>query len=402
MYTMDYWGLAVGASLMYSLYNAWPEMVAAPARRALQTSRYADAMRAFARSASFIPSINRNGRARMMLQASMAALDAGLPQQAVNWAERVLGVERAYPVFSILAHSAAARGFSDTGDAWTAERHLTLAIDAITPVAERVAAAKGILAGMLAQSADELRKRGDLRQAIDKATRAIEMGPSAHRDASTVIGECAVTQGRYDDALRWFHNARSGPAYNTPWAEVRAQGLLSLQMAATYASAERPDDVLPHLNHAYQSLGSDPRLRLWCDCTALQLRAFGGDPATVQSEIASMQAAAERFPEDRTTRLRVWSTLARAALRVGEYSTALIYFAREEAEGLDPVWEPRNAYGVGLCRLAMTEVDAARHAFRRAVSRNLDTHHDRLARRALAELDAVDASDVAPPPIMTA
>ena len=91
-----------------------------------------------------------------------------------------------------------------------------------------------------------------------------------------------------------------------------------------------------------------------------------------------MEAAVERLSEDRTTRLRVWSTLARAALRVGDFSTALGYFAREEAEGLDPVWEPRNAYGVGLCRLAMEDVIGARRAFLRATSRSLDTHHDRL------------------------
>ena len=386
---MSFWELAAGASLIFSLYNAWPELVAGPARRAAQASRYEDAMKAFTSSARFVPAANRNGRVRMFLQAAVAARDAGLPRQSITLGERALAIEQANPVFAILAHGALAQAFAESGDGWSAERHVTIAIEALLPYAEQSSAAQGILGALMTQSAGALLRRGEIRAAIDKATQVIEGGSLALRDASVVIGECAVVQGRFDDALRWFNSARGGPTFPKKGAESRAQGLVALQIAATLASAERPDEVRIPLDYAYQMLGDDLRLRLWCDATALQLRAFSGEPEAIHAERIRLHAEAESRPEDRVTRLRIWSALARTALRVGEAEVALDYFDREANEGLDPVWEARHAYGTGLCHLHLGNDAEAQRAFRQAVSRNLTTYHDRLARRALAEWDVV-------------
>jgi len=231
------------------------------------------------------------------------------------------------------------------------------------------------------------RKRGSLSEAISTANQVVAQGGAPARTAHMLLAECAVVQGRYDDALQHYDLGRKSQKFADPAAEMRSDGAFSLGIASALTYADRPQEVRPHLDFAYECLGADPKLSVWCDCIALRLRAFDGDRASLTPHMRKLETDAAPYANDRNTKAWVQPTIGWALIRVQDYQAALPYLEAYLQSPPDPVWEPRTYYGIGLCHAGMGNNDAARAAFEKAVARRLDTLHTRIANAALAALD---------------
>ena len=229
---------------------------------------YEAACRAYENALELIPDALIDLRAKVLTQLSLAGFDAGQSKRAAQWAEQAVGLQPS--AFLIHAHSAAGIAYSARGMLADSERHRTMEyeIASIGGNQEQIAASLSHL--MLVKK--HIGK-------LDEALRYCEETPDCLTPRSRIMrhvhSECLLAKGRFQESWEQLNIAMSGPAFPDSAGEARFRAVLEVaqgQVEGAWALSGADGDPAFHayeaerlIQSALAHLGSDPKMRLWCE-----------------------------------------------------------------------------------------------------------------------------------------
>jgi tetratricopeptide (TPR) repeat protein len=341
--------------------------------------QHSEARALFERGLAMVPESDRDRRAAFMSHILLACFNAGRPEEATLWANKVLAAGEGR--YLGIAHRMAGTAHGQMGRLEEAEEHLRKAHELATAQGDA-----GEAGQVLAQLAGIEMRRGRLTEAYKACQEAAALDPKAVVHALTTQSQVLRIWGRFEEVLELLRRAGEAESVSIPAQMRLIRAMHALEIARNEAEIGRVDDAWDHVQEAVSELGNDPKLGPQCDAVAAWILALRDEAD--DSRRAAVRAAARlpTFEHDRGTAQNILTSLGRAACARGDHDEGEEYWDRYLALGPDPVNRPTALYFRGECRRHQGDLSAARADFREAVALGLDTHATRLARQRLREL----------------
>jgi tetratricopeptide (TPR) repeat protein len=340
---------------------------------------FVGACRAFEQGLEIAPPGVNDARALLVLHLANALYMAGrVEDSARRAAEAARLVDD--PEGQYAAHRQAGASNASLGRLAEAEVHRQRAV----ALAETMGDARRLV-DSVADLAEIQRKRGQLAEAFaacDRAARASR--PTRHLEL--IRYEILRSWGQFDEALAALWRASRIDPLPTVRAEELTQGIFAFGRATVLMEHGRLDEVPALLESTRRRVRGDAKIGLWCDAAAVRLAALCGRSDEVLDTLDQIEARLAEFAQDTNTRGGVLASLGRAALAVGAYDRALVYWEQYRALPPSPVELPVALYHLGEVHKGLGDPSTARSCYRAAVDTGLDTHYTRLARHRLSSI----------------
>jgi tetratricopeptide (TPR) repeat protein len=343
-------------------------------------NRYEEAYAEYRKALNLTPVSETFFRVEYAIHLVLTAYNAGRPADCLHWAEEAiaLGAKRTH---LRNAHKMAGIACSSLGRLEESEQHYRRAYDAAAAENDRPALAK-----ILALLSSCLRKRGQLAEADEAATRAAAMDPQAGRSSLLARAEILHARGRYDEALATLGRCSEAGPLTVPHFERRSRAVCSLGAARIEAECGRAGDARRHIHEALAVLANDAKLGLICEAVLSWVHAVRGEAAESQRLAASLEPRLAAFERDPATSRDVLYELGMAACARGDHAVGIDYWTRYLALDPYPVYRPDAYYHRGECYRQLGRLDEARGDYQAAVTMDIATHFSQLALRRLGEL----------------
>ena len=366
--------------------TAWADLRKREGRYDEACDAYARALRLMPRPprGSSLPRPDAPARALVMAKLALAFHSAGRPDRTVRWAERSLanGPE---PAVKLVMLRMAGVGHVDQGRLAQAGRYYRMALDWAEALGKPADVAQSLclLAGLE-------RKRGHFAEALAACRRAAQIAPVANGLDLTIEAECLREMGRFAEARDVIRRKQATPASDKPWAERRAQAIVSLGLAWLELAAEDPESARIALKDAREGLkpgtvADDARLLLWCDATEAHLNAQQGQADDARRLMESVTARLADYTADVATQKTVLGQIGRAALRLGNLAESRRIWETYLACKPFPAALPTLYLHLGETLWRLGETEPARDSWAQAAALGVDSLDTRRAAARLAE-----------------
>jgi tetratricopeptide (TPR) repeat protein len=348
--------------------------------------RYVEAAEAYERALELNLPEHTDSRDQLLIRLVLAWFNAGRPEEAMKWAERVL----AHDVSEerrLQAHRLAGAASSNRVRLEAAQHHRQRAYE----MAVKGGDPKKI-SDCLANLADVHRLRGELDSAEALCLEAESLCPDRARAAILAHALVLRARGHLAEAVARMEQASQVGVRASSFFERRMQAALRKEMAAYKAELGRLDAAWEDLAQATSELGTDPKLVLPCEATWAWLLALRGEreASARRSEMVLHGLDEQRL--DASTQLDCLDLVGRALMAIGEFERARRSWERFLATTHPPIAEPLGRYYLGECRRNLGDPAGALEEFHRATAPGIDSHLARLAAERTRELSKATGS----------
>jgi tetratricopeptide (TPR) repeat protein len=207
--------------------------------------------------------------------------------------------------------------------------------------------------------------------------------------AAQSLANCYIWMGRYDEALDALRDAicrGTERVWTTVSAESRATALLECARLCGHLSLyDEADSLIASCDESLQNVARHRHKvavsRAIIDCYRSQFDSARKALDTLEPELDQILSSA--FEAKSCLPL-----MARAYLMLRDFDRAKTMLAHRRHAGVYPVAEPRYFLYLGQSEAGIGNLDAARDAYKRAVSLGIDTADSRIAREKLGLLSS--------------
>jgi len=321
---------------------------------AARQQRYQDAYKLYERA--YHDPFSRLGlRPQLVGKLALAAMNLGHPHDTIRWAEMGLKLGSGGALKGVY-HRQAGTSYSNIGDLDAAAKHFNEAY-AVAQGSNDSSAAAQSLAGLSGVQ----RNMGQFDAAIENGRKALNLSSFA-RVANIYLFETYMTLGRYDEARDTILYSGESSTLTIPSNEKRSAAAMHLALGRIHAETGHFDAALAELSLA-SPVFTELKMAAYCKCMAAWFQAGAGAKETALTSMQEGAQMAERLSDSPGSQRDDYSMLARAALLLGEYDSALGYAGRLFARHPHPADLPQAHYLVGEARRGLGDADAARAAY---------------------------------------